>query len=133
MNLCLLLHLLVVPPSPPTTTENMWPEEHLQDKSIIKFSVLKAMRRNKDKGFSDVLYLAVNNKRDIEDISALMFSCRRAQEMLSTLCPPMERFLKELFVKATWILQGEELWPSWPFSVSVYESQKDVISYHRDD
>ncbi|KAG6400380.1 hypothetical protein SASPL_137208 [Salvia splendens] len=32
--------------------------------------VLKAMKRAKDKGFSDVLYLDANNKRDIEEVSA---------------------------------------------------------------
>ncbi|XP_057794280.1 branched-chain-amino-acid aminotransferase 2, chloroplastic [Salvia miltiorrhiza] len=40
-------------------------------KSITNYApVLKAMRRAKDKGFSDVLYLDAKNKRDIEEVSS---------------------------------------------------------------
>ncbi|KAL1540277.1 Branched-chain-amino-acid aminotransferase, mitochondrial [Salvia divinorum] len=40
-------------------------------KSVTNYApVMKAMRRAKDKGFSDVLYLDANNKRDIEEVSA---------------------------------------------------------------
>ncbi|XP_047955700.1 branched-chain-amino-acid aminotransferase 2, chloroplastic-like [Salvia hispanica] len=40
-------------------------------KSVTNYApVLKAMKRAKDKGFSDVLYLDANNKRDVEEVSA---------------------------------------------------------------